>query len=122
MHFGIDTALYDIESKKNKVSLSKFLSPAAYNKIKFSSLYSKQSKKVEYHTKTIKYKLGVQSIDEDIVSKNIYQWIRDPENRPDAILYVVDVNNIRRNLYFCTQLLELNIPTVVLLNMYCHYH
>ena len=64
------------------------------------------------------YSMISQSIDEDIVSKNIYQWIREPESRPNAILYVVDVNNIRRNLYFCTQLLELNIPTVVLLNMY----
>jgi len=64
------------------------------------------------------YSMISQSIDEDIVSQNIYQWIREPGSRPDAILYVVDVNNIRRNLYFCTQLLELNIPTIVLLNMY----
>ena len=64
------------------------------------------------------YSMISQSIDEDIVSQNIYQWIREPGSRPDAILYVVDVNNIKRNLYFCTQLLELNIPTIVLLNMY----
>ena len=64
------------------------------------------------------YSIMSQSIDEDIVSKNIYQWIRDPDIRPDALLYIIDVNNIRRNLYFCTQLLELNIPTIILLNMY----
>ena len=86
LHFGIDTALYDIESKKNKVSLSKFLSPAAYNKIKFSSLYSKQSKKVEYHTKTIKYKLGVQSIDEDI------QILESITNNNKLIKFRLDAN------------------------------
>ena len=63
------------------------------------------------------YSLISQSIDEKIVSDNIYNWIRQPESKPDAIIYVADVNNIRRNLYFCTQLLELDIPTILLLNM-----
>ena len=56
-------------------------------------------------------------IDEKIVSDSIYNWVRQPESKPDAIIYVADVNNIRRNLYFCTQLLELDIPTILLLNM-----
>ena len=64
------------------------------------------------------YSIISQSIDEDIVSDNIYKWIRDENSRPDSIIYVVDINNIKRNLYFCTQLLELNIPTTILLNMY----
>ena len=64
------------------------------------------------------YSMISQSMDEDIVSKNIYQWVREPSLKPDALLYVVDVNNIRRNLYFCSQLLELNIPVIILLNMY----
>jgi len=63
------------------------------------------------------YSILSQSIDEGIVTKNIYKWIRQPESRPDAIIYVVDINNIRRNLYFASQLLELDIPMVLLLNM-----
>ena len=63
------------------------------------------------------YSLISQSIDEKIVSDNIYTWIREPDSKPDAIIYVADVNNIRRNLYFCTQLSELDIPTILLLNM-----
>jgi ferrous iron transport protein B len=63
------------------------------------------------------YSMVSQSIDEKIVSDNIYKWIRQPESRPDSIIYVADINNIRRNLYFCTQLLELDIPTIILLNM-----
>jgi len=63
------------------------------------------------------YSIMSQSIDEKIVSDNIYNWVRQPESKPDALIYVADVNNIRRNLYFCTQLLELDIPTILLLNM-----
>ena len=40
LHFGVDTALYDIESKKNKVSLSKLLSSKSYEHIKSRSTYS----------------------------------------------------------------------------------
>ena len=39
------------------------------------------------------------------------------EERPDAILNIVDGTNIERNLYLTTQLLELGIPTVVAVNM-----
>ena len=37
--------------------------------------------------------------------------------RPDAILNIVDGTNIERNLYLTTQLLELGIPVVVAVNM-----
>ena len=63
------------------------------------------------------YSIISQSIDERIVSDSVYNWIRQPESKPDALVYIADVNNIRRNLYFCTQLLELDIPTILLLNM-----
>jgi len=36
---------------------------------------------------------------------------------PNAILIVVDASNLRRNLFFATQVLELGLPTVVALNM-----
>ena len=37
--------------------------------------------------------------------------------RPDAILNILDGTNIERNLYLTTQLLELGIPMVVAVNM-----
>ena len=39
------------------------------------------------------------------------------EERPDAILNIVDGTNIERNLYLTTQLISLGIPTVVAVNM-----
>ena len=37
--------------------------------------------------------------------------------RPDAILNIVDGSNLERNLYLTTQLVELGIPVVVAINM-----
>ena len=39
------------------------------------------------------------------------------KERPDMVLDIVDGTNIERNLYLTTQLLELNIPTVLAVNM-----
>ena len=37
--------------------------------------------------------------------------------RPDAILNIVDGTNLERNLYLTTQLTELGIPVVIAINM-----
>ena len=39
------------------------------------------------------------------------------ESKPKAIINIVDATNIERNLYLTVQLLEMNIPMVVALNM-----
>ncbi len=39
------------------------------------------------------------------------------ENKPDGILNIVDATNIERNLYLTLQLIEMNIPMVLALNM-----
>ena len=49
---------------------------------------------------------------EEVVTRNF--MIND---KPDAVINVVDGSNIERNLYLTTQILELGIPTVVALNM-----
>ena len=43
-------------------------------------------------------------------------YIRD--NRPDAILNIVDAGNLERNLYLTTQIMDMNIPMVIALNMW----
>ena len=49
---------------------------------------------------------------EEVVSRN---YLID--EKPDAILDIVDGTNIERNLYLTTQLIELGIPVVVAVNM-----
>ena len=39
-------------------------------------------------------------------------------NHPDAILNIVDAGNLERNLYLTTQIMDMNIPMVVALNMW----
>lgn len=39
------------------------------------------------------------------------------ENHPDVVINVVDATNLERNLYLTIQLLELDVPMVVALNM-----
>jgi len=40
------------------------------------------------------------------------------DEKPDLIINVLDVTNLERNLYLTLQILEKNIPTVILLNMW----
>ncbi len=49
---------------------------------------------------------------EEVVARN---WLVN--ERPDAIINIVDGTNIERNLYLSTQLLELGIPVVLAVNM-----
>ena len=63
------------------------------------------------------YSLISQSLDEQIVTNSFYDWVRDANKKPDIIIYIAEYNNIRRNLYLFTQFLELNIPSILLLNM-----
>ena len=39
------------------------------------------------------------------------------QDRPDAVINIVDSSNIERNLYLTVQLLELGIPVLIALNM-----
>lgn len=49
---------------------------------------------------------------EEVVARNYLV-----NQRPDAVLNIVDGTNLERNLYLTTQLLELGIPVVVAVNM-----
>ncbi len=49
---------------------------------------------------------------EEVVARNFII-----EEKPDAILNIVDGSNLERNLYLTTQLLEMGIPVVVAVNM-----
>ncbi len=49
---------------------------------------------------------------EEVVSRHYFL-----DDRPRGIINIVDATNIERNLYLTMQLIELNIPTVLALNM-----
>ena len=49
---------------------------------------------------------------EEVISRN---YILD--EKPDCIVNIVDVTNLERNLYLTTQLMEINVPIIIALNM-----
>ena len=49
---------------------------------------------------------------EEIIARNFII-----ENKPDCIINIVDSSNLERNLYLTTQLMEMDVPIVLALNM-----
>lgn len=49
---------------------------------------------------------------EEVISRNYIL-----EEKPDCVINIVDATNLERNLYLTTQLLEIDVPLVVALNM-----
>ena len=50
---------------------------------------------------------------EEVISRN---YILD-EN-PSCVINIIDATNLERNLYLTTQLIEMDVPVVIALNMY----
>jgi ferrous iron transport protein B len=60
------------------------------------------------------YSVDAKSLDEEIALE-IYNELN--RNKPDVILYIADAANLRRHLFFFSQLAELKIPMILVLNM-----
>lgn len=57
------------------------------------------------------YSLSTYSLEEKVARNFIL------DEKPDIILQVLDASNLERNLYLTVQLLELNVPVIIALNM-----
>jgi ferrous iron transport protein B len=86
---------------------------------------------------TVDKKMGQSRISEDLTatiidlpgSYSLYpkrsdEWVaykvllnQDETIKPDMVLLVADASNLKRNLLFCSQIIDLNIPVVVALTM-----
>ncbi|MBP6430267.1 MAG: ferrous iron transport protein B [Ferruginibacter sp.] len=61
------------------------------------------------------YSLYPKRADEWVAYKVLLQ--QDEEIKPDMVLLVADASNLKRNLLFCSQIIDLKIPVVVALSM-----
>ena len=61
------------------------------------------------------YSLYPKRADEWVAYKVLLQ--QDEEIQPNLIILVVDASNLRRNLLFCSQIIDLKIPVIVALSM-----
>jgi len=61
------------------------------------------------------YSLSSNSIDEELVQKILL----NPDNTdyPDGLLMVVDATNLQRNLFLASQIYDLEIPMILVVNM-----
>lgn len=57
------------------------------------------------------YSMSISSLDEKVARDYI---LRD---KPDLLVNIVDASNLERNLYLTMQLLEMNVPIIIVLNM-----
>jgi ferrous iron transport protein B len=78
--------------------------------------------KIKKHPETLVTDLpGIYSMSpyssEEIVSRNFVM-----QDKPKAIINIVDATNIERNMYLTMQLLEMGVPVVVALNMMDELH
>jgi ferrous iron transport protein B len=62
------------------------------------------------------YSLNASSPDEAIV-RDVLLGRRQDTPRPDAVVFVADASNLERNLYLATQVFELGVPALLVLNM-----
>lgn len=61
------------------------------------------------------YSLNASSLDEDVAVQVLSD--KTNENYPDVVVVVVDIENLKRNLYLYTQVKDLGIPTILAINM-----
>ena len=61
------------------------------------------------------YSINPTSIDESIVLKTLLK--KDIKESPDVIVVVADIENLKRNLLLFSQIKDLEIPTVLAINM-----
>ncbi len=80
---------------------------------KRSGVYKKKGNKTEVEIVDLP---GIYSLSpytpEEVISRNYIL-----EEKPDLVINVIDATNLERNLYMTTQILEMNVPVVVALNM-----
>lgn len=63
------------------------------------------------------YSLSPRSADE-MVSVDVLSGRQADVSKPDAVICIVDSSNVERNLYLFSQVRDLNLPTVLVLNMW----
>ncbi len=63
------------------------------------------------------YSLAPRSLDE-MVSVNVLLGKQADIGRPDAVVCIVDASNLERNFYLLSQVLDIGLPTVLVMNMW----
>ncbi|MEO6583699.1 MAG: FeoB small GTPase domain-containing protein, partial [Ferruginibacter sp.] len=120
----------------NKINIALVGNPNSGKSSLFNVLTGLNQKVGNFPGVTIDKKTGVSAISDDTTATiidlpgtySLYpkrgdEWVsykvlmRQDILRPDMIVLVADASNLKRNLLFCSQILDLKIPVVVALTM-----
>ena len=83
---------------------------------KEGNCYSQHGVKLKVIDLPGSYSLNARSPDEAIL-RDVLLGRRNDTPRPERIICVVDASNLERNLYLFTQIVELGLPVILVLNM-----
>lgn len=83
---------------------------------KIGECYSQHGKKLRLIDLPGAYSLNARSPDEAVL-RDVLLGRRSDTPRPDRVVFIADAANLERNCYLLTQVLELGLPTVLVLNM-----
>ena len=83
---------------------------------KKSGFYTSGNESVEIIDFPGTYSLNPRSVDEEVVSKALND--KNNPDYPDLIMAVIDASRIENNLFLFTQLYDLGLPMVLVLNMW----
>lgn len=123
--------------KSKKINIALVGNPNSGKTSLFNCLTGLNQKVGNFPGVTVDKKTGVTSISERIEAnvidlpgtyslypRQLDEWIsykvllnQDKEIKADVIIAVADASNLKRNLLFCTQILDLKVPMVVALTM-----
>ncbi|MCP5557161.1 MAG: ferrous iron transport protein B [Verrucomicrobiaceae bacterium] len=78
--------------------------------------FSQHGKKLRLIDLPGAYSLNARSPDEAVL-RDVLLGRQAGTRRPDRVICILDSSNLERNLYLATQVLELGLPTVLVLNM-----
>ena len=83
---------------------------------KMGECWSQHGKKLRLIDLPGAYSLNARSPDEAVLRDVLLGRQPDTE-RPDRVVCIIDASNLERHLYLVTQVLELGLPTILVLNM-----
>src|ERR1700761_4195801 len=123
--------------KKKKLNIALVGNPNSGKTSLFNTLTGLNQKVGNFPGVTVDKKTGSCKISEKLTAniidlpgtyslypKRADEWVayrvligQDTEVSPDMVLLVVDASNLKRNLLFCSQIIDLKIPVVIALTM-----
>lgn len=83
---------------------------------KIGECYSQHGKKLRLIDLPGAYSLNARSPDEAVL-RDVLLGRQEGTRRPDRVVCIADASNLERHLYLVTQILELGLPAILVLNM-----